>query len=104
MSATAGSTAPPLLALRDVAKTFRRGPELVHALRGIDFDVRSGELVGLVGPSGSGKTTVLNIVAGWERPDEGTVEWRSTGGRDLAALGWRSVAIVPQDLALLEEL
>ncbi|MGZ4124383.1 MAG: ABC transporter ATP-binding protein [Actinomycetota bacterium] len=104
MSATAASTAPPLLALRDVAKTFRRGPELVHALRGIDFDVRSGELVGLVGPSGSGKTTVLNIVAGWERPDEGTVEWRSTGGRDLAALGWRSVAIVPQDLALLEEL
>ncbi|HEX2424842.1 MAG TPA: ATP-binding cassette domain-containing protein [Actinomycetota bacterium] len=102
MSTTAATMAPPLLALRDVAKTYRRGPELVHALRGVTFDVRPGELVGLVGPSGSGKTTVLNVVAGWEPPDEGAVEWRSVG--QTPPLGWRSIAIVPQDLALLEEL
>jgi putative ABC transport system ATP-binding protein len=101
VSASAASTTP-LLALRDVAKTYRRGPELVHALRRVTFEVRPGELIGLVGPSGSGKTTVLNVVAGWERPDEGTVEWRPA--RDPRPLGWRSIAIVPQDLAVLEEL
>jgi putative ABC transport system ATP-binding protein len=94
----------PIVSLRDVAKAYRRGPELVHALRGVTFDLREGELVGLVGPSGSGKTTILNILAGWERPDEGVVDWRPASGQDLASLGWRSVAIVPQDLALLEEL
>jgi ABC-type lipoprotein export system ATPase subunit len=98
---TAGGT-PPLLALRSVTKTYRRGPEVVRALTDATFELRPGEIVGLVGPSGSGKTTVLNIVAGWERPDGGDLEWRSAP--DLLARRWRSVAIVPQDLALLEEL
>jgi putative ABC transport system ATP-binding protein len=103
VTAHGASLAPPLLAVRDVTKTYRRGPEQVHALRGVTFDVGRGELVGLVGPSGSGKTTVLNIVAGWERADEGTIA-RRTGDDEPADLAWRSVAIVPQDLALLEEL
>jgi putative ABC transport system ATP-binding protein len=94
---------PPLLALRGVTKTFHRGPERVRALDGASLEVRAGELVGVVGPSGSGKTTLLNIAAGWERPDVGTIEWRSTP-KVMRELSWRSMAIVPQDLALLEEL
>jgi putative ABC transport system ATP-binding protein len=100
VSATAST---PVLVLRDVAKSFRRGPERVRALDAASLEVHPGELVGLVGPSGSGKTTLLNIAAGWERPDTGTIEWRSTS-TEMRALPWRSVAIVPQDLALLEEL
>jgi putative ABC transport system ATP-binding protein len=102
---TAVSTSPPapLLALRGVTKTFRRGPERVRALDGASLEVRAGELVGVVGPSGSGKTTLLNIAAGWERPDVGTIEWCSTP-KPMRELSWRSMAIVPQDLALLEEL
>lgn len=101
MSASVGSTS--LLALRGITKTYWRGPELVRALTDATFEVLPGEFVGLVGPSGSGKTTVLNIVAGWERPDGGSIEWRRSAP-DLAARRWRSVAIIPQDLALLDEL
>jgi putative ABC transport system ATP-binding protein len=93
----------PILALREVSKTYRRGPEEVHALRDASIDVRPGELVGLVGPSGSGKTTLLNIVAGWESADAGTLEWHASPA-DMRRVAWRSIAIVPQDLALLEEL
>jgi putative ABC transport system ATP-binding protein len=95
--------ATPLVVLRDVTKSFRRGNERVRALDGASLEARPGELLGLVGPSGSGKTTLLNVVAGWERPDAGVIEWRSRAA-DVRELPWRSVAMVPQDLALLEEL
>jgi putative ABC transport system ATP-binding protein len=103
VTTVSAAVSTPLLVLRDVAKWFRRGPERVCALDGVSLEVHPGELVGLVGPSGSGKTTLLNVAAGWERPDTGTIEWRSAS-TEMRALRWRSVAIVPQDLALLEEL
>jgi putative ABC transport system ATP-binding protein len=103
VTTVSAAVSTPLLVLRDVAKSFRRGPERVCALDGVSLEVHPGELVGLVGPSGSGKTTLLNVAAGWERPDTGTIEWRSAS-TEMRALPWRSVAIVPQDLALLEEL
>jgi putative ABC transport system ATP-binding protein len=52
----------------------------VHALRGVDLDLRSGELVVLLGPSGSGKSTLLNILGGLDVPTGGHVFYR---GRDL---------------------
>jgi putative ABC transport system ATP-binding protein len=94
----------PVLEGTGLSKTFRRGPEEVHALRGADLVVRAGEIVALVGPSGSGKTTLLSVLAGWERPDRGEICWLGRLLPDPASLGWGEMAIVPQTLGMVEEL
>jgi putative ABC transport system ATP-binding protein len=53
------------------------------ALRGVNLDIQSGEIIALYGQSGSGKTTLLNILAGLDRPTQGRV---SIGGNDLEAM------------------
>ena len=94
----------PVLESSGLTKTFRRGPEQVHALAGADLIVRTGEIVALVGPSGSGKTTLLSVLAGWERPDRGELCWMGRPLPDPASLGWGEMAIVPQTLGMVEEL
>ena len=69
---------------RGVTKTYGSGPDAVPALRGIDLDVRAGELLMLVGPSGCGKTTLISVIAGILDHDGGEVR---VFDRDLAALG-----------------
>jgi len=59
--------------LRDVTKTYGEGAVAVHALAGIDLDIRSGEFVVLLGPSGSGKTTLLNLIGGIESASSGRI-------------------------------
>ena len=104
MSETAELTRTGLVEVRALFKTYRRGPEQVHALRGVSFSLGPGEVVALFGPSGSGKSTLLNLLAGWEAPDAGSVMWLGGEVRPLAARPWRDVAILPQTLGLLEEL
>ena len=53
------------------------------AVDGIDLDIERGEFFTMLGPSGSGKTTTLRMIAGFERPDEGTIE---LGGMDVSRL------------------
>jgi len=71
----------------------------VVAVDGVDLEIAEGEFFTLLGPSGSGKTTTLRLIAGFERPDEGTVE---LAGRDVSAVPpyARDVNTVFQDYAL----
>ncbi|HJP65179.1 MAG TPA: ATP-binding cassette domain-containing protein [Actinomycetota bacterium] len=93
-----------LVELHGVVKSYRRGPEEVHALRGVDLSLHAREVVALIGPSGSGKTTLLNLLCGWESPDAGEIRWRGAADTVLRDLPWRELAVLPQDLGLLEEL
>ena len=64
-----------------VGKLFVQGERAVHALRDCSLHIREGEFFSLLGPSGTGKTTLLNLVAGFDRPDEGTVTVGGTAVR-----------------------
>ncbi|MFJ5809229.1 ABC transporter ATP-binding protein [Streptomyces sp. NPDC093093] len=76
-------TAAPMVVVRDLRRSFGSGQQAVHALRGVTFDIRRGELTALKGRSGSGKTTLLNLVGGLDAPSGGSVV---IDGTDLATL------------------
>jgi len=98
-----------VLSVRGLVKAFRptRRSTATIALGGVDLDVPDGAFASVLGPSGSGKTTLLRCVAGFERPDAGTV---TLGGRVLVSDDAfvrpydRSVGIVPQEGALFPHL
>jgi len=75
--------AAPLLSLRGVTKVYGTGSAQVHALAGIDLDVRQGEMVAVMGPSGSGKSTCMNVLGCLDAPTEGKYFFR---GVDVTAL------------------
>ncbi len=62
------------------ASSVSRSFEGVQALRGVDLEVARGQVVGLIGPNGAGKSTLVNVITGFDRPDEGTV---SLDGRNV---------------------
>ena len=85
-----------LIELRGVTKTFRSTSAAVAAISHLDFDIEKAEFVCLMGPSGSGKTTLLHLLAGIDRPTEGTVK---VGGELVSAMSpshlarWRTRAV-----------
>src|SRR5688572_27118767 len=83
------------LRIRGVHKKFGA----VHAVRGVDLDIPSGEFVVLVGPSGCGKTTLLRAIAGLEDSSEGSI---LLGGREIhdSMPRDRNIAMVFQSYAL----
>jgi putative ABC transport system ATP-binding protein len=68
---------------RGIARRYGEGETAVDALRGVDLEVRSGELVAVMGPSGSGKSTLMHILAGLDKPTDGTV---SIAGTEITTL------------------
>ena len=73
----------PLLAFRDVWKTYGTGETRVNALAGVDIDIQRGEFVAIMGPSGSGKSTSMNIIGCLDTPTRGVYSFM---GVDAGAL------------------
>jgi putative ABC transport system ATP-binding protein len=72
-----------MLETRDLVKHYHVGREAVRAVDGVSLSVAAGEFVAIYGPSGSGKSTLIDLVAGFQAPDEGTV---LVDGRDISKL------------------
>ena len=85
----------PIIAVSNLTKTYANG---FHALKGIDLEIRKGEIFALLGPNGAGKTTLINIICGIVRATSGTV---TIDGHDIVTdfRAARSlVGLVPQEL------
>ena len=82
-----------LVSIRNLNKTYQRGPERIEVLHDIDLEIARGDFVALMGPSGSGKTTLLNLIGGLDSPSSGEIE---IDGQRIDAMGagqlsnWRS--------------
>src|SRR5215213_5393582 len=76
-------TSGPIVAFRDVSKTYGEGSGRVHAVDGVTVDIQAGRFTAVMGPSGSGKSTFMNLAAGLDDPTSGEV-W--VAGQPLHAL------------------
>lgn len=93
----ARATPAPLAALRNLSKIYENG---TAALKGVDLELRGGELLSLLGASGCGKTTLLRLIAGIIPPSAGEIVWRGgerpreTGFvfQEAALMPWATVA------------
>lgn len=72
-----------LVGIRNLTKRFRKGDETITPLDGVDLDVEQGEFVVMMGPSGTGKSTLLNLVAGIDRADDGVI---NVAGTEITSL------------------
>ena len=81
--------APPLVLIRDLTKTYRRGDQIIPVLENLSLDIAAGEFLALMGPSGSGKSTLLNLIAGIDFADSGRIE---VDGIDIRPLSERELA------------
>ena len=86
----------PIVEIRRLFKSYRRGGQIVPVLHDLSFDIAQGEFLALMGPSGSGKSTLLNLIAGIDKPDSGELR---IGGEDISRLSeseladWRAANI-----------
>ena len=78
-----------IVEIRHLAKSYRRGGQIIPVLNDLSFDIAEGEFVALMGPSGSGKSTLLNLIAGIDKPDRGELR---VAGLDISTLSEADLA------------
>ncbi|MGD9506126.1 MAG: ABC transporter ATP-binding protein [Syntrophobacteraceae bacterium] len=90
--------APPLLKVESVSKSFGG----IHALRGVSFEVREGDIHAVIGPNGAGKTTLFNVITGAYNPERGmvTFEGREIQGGKIHQAASRGIARTFQNVEL----
>ncbi|WP_052207153.1 ABC transporter ATP-binding protein [Sinomonas humi] len=74
----------PILAARDLTKTYGKGPDRFDALKGVSLEVQRGESVAIVGKSGSGKSTLMHLLALLDTPGTGQIHVDGTEANDLS--------------------
>jgi putative ABC transport system ATP-binding protein len=80
---------PPVIAVRDLSRTYKLGDHAVHALRGVSLDIGPGEFVAIMGPSGSGKSTFMNLLGCLDTPSGGSYH---LDGEDVSRLSRDALA------------
>ncbi len=78
-----------IVEIRHLAKSYRRGGQIIPVLSDLSFDIAEGEFIALMGPSGSGKSTLLNLIAGIDKPDRGELR---VAGLDISTLSEADLA------------
>src|SRR3954469_1374711 len=85
---------PTVVAASGLVRRYGRGETEVHALRGVDLEIATGELTAVMGPSGSGKSTLMHILAGLDRPTEGSV---TIAGQDITRLADNDLTLLRRE-------
>ena len=104
-----GNGHPLAVHVRSVTKTFGKGDAATHALKGVDFEARLGEMLMIVGPSGCGKTTLLSVIAGTLEFDDGEIDVFDTSlhglrPREVTEFRKRNVGFIFQQFNLIPTL
>jgi len=98
-----------LLQMQGVTKEYKLGKTTVRALRGLDLEIRSGEIVAIMGPSGSGKSTLMHILGVLDKPTDGQALIDETDiaemkERHLVTLRGKRIGFVFQTFNLIQTL